>query len=269
MYASRFRSARRNKVFWRNGIRLWPIRLRTVSTGRLLPVIATLTLSLCVASPTRATVLTFDLGGVGTPAIDQNYGDRVNAATVGAFSYGTAGGFTPNVLVGYLPNDGLVIRWETGYGDLVNVIEYENVREGPLQVVFTADPGFQVTLTSFDPGGSPNTDYILPSFQILGDNTLLFAQSDVLVRGATGTPRHTSIDLSALGLTASTLTLRINQHPLGINSDNIGVDNIQFSQQAVAAAAPEPGSLALLALAGLPALGAVVRRNRVSTRRRS
>ncbi len=191
-------------------------------------------LVLVTVSPAFSTVLTFDQGQrAGTTVnLDTAYGDRVSAATMGMFSYGTDGGFTPNVVVDYGPDSNFTI-WPDNYGDLINVLEYEPEASGPFSVTFTADPGYSVRLVSFDLGGWSNTDYILPMLQVLSGDSILFSASNVLVQGNFAGPRHTTVDSSFAGFTgynAQSLTIVVHQQGLGSASDNIGIDNILFTQ---------------------------------------
>src|SRR5688572_4909780 len=93
----------------------------------------------------QATELTFQMtpSGNGT-LIPQAYGDRVIASTMGTFTYGTGGGFTPNVVVDYRGKSTQVDlnHWTTGYNQLVNVAEYEPDGANGYQIILTADPGF-------------------------------------------------------------------------------------------------------------------------------
>lgn len=222
--------------------------------------------TLLFANPVHAqgtTVLTFDLGPqVGNGAfVPQAYGDNVTAATMGDFSYGGSAPFTPNISVLYSGGDTGPGVWNTNYGDLTNVIFGQQSEF--LFVTFTPQAGSTVRLNSFDLAGWPDTDYVIDAVQVFADGNPLFEQFNVFINGATGTPRHTPFTFT--NLTANTfLTIQIDARNLGNQSDNIGIDNISFSQLGGnAAAAPEPGTLSLLALAGLPVTGAIIcRRSR-------
>lgn len=228
-------------------------------TLRLLALAAVATL----AAPASATILTFDIDN-GRPndilAMDQAYGDRVVATTQGNASYGVgAEGFTPNVLASYQPTTASLTRWTTGFGDLVNVLENEDDGDTLLAVTLTADTGFRVALYGFDLGGYPDADYIVPGLTILDGSTVLFSQANVLVRGATGTPRHSTFSF-ATPLTGSNLSIRIDLTGLGGSSDNIGIDNIRFGQGLpVTPGVPEPASWVLL-IAGFGLAGGALRR---------
>jgi hypothetical protein len=197
-------------------------------------------------------ILTFDLTSAGNVGMDQNYGDRVTATSDTAGSYGAFGtGFTPNVVVSYAGSPGSspsnLTRWTTDYGDLVNVLENELDGDDRLTVTLVADPGFNVRLYSFSLGGWPDADYTIPNLFIKdGGGNNLSIQSNVLVRGATGTPRHTDINFAPL-ISASTVQIYIDLSGFGGLSDNIGIDNIAFDQVPAANGVPEPGTWALFA----------------------
>jgi hypothetical protein len=98
-------------------------------------------------SNVRATELTFNIAGFfNFSNMSQDYGDKVTAATMGDFSYGIEGGFTPNVSVSYGPDGADPAFWTTGYGDLTNVLFEYRDSFGTLEVTFAADPGFEVNL---------------------------------------------------------------------------------------------------------------------------
>lgn len=201
-------------------------------------------------------VLTFDQtdpptvsGGV----VNQAYGDRVTAASDAAGSYGLFGsGFTPNVVVEYSDGGGPINNaniWPNGFGDLLGVLFNNADGDDRLTVTFTADPGFLVQLHSFDMAGWLNADYTIAGVRVNDGTVDLFSQSNVFVRGsASQSPRHTSF-LFATPLEAQVIQIYIDLTGLGAVSDNIGVDNIAFSQ--VGEAVPEPATLFRAAAAGL------------------
>lgn len=220
---------------------------------------------LLTASAAGATVLTFDIDNTKPTqslTMSQAYGDRVSAPVQGNATYGVgAEGFTPNVLVTYaVPPASTLIRWNSDYGDLTNVLENEVDGSSYIDVIFTADPGYSVTLFGFDLAGWYRTDYNLPGgVQVTSGADTLFSQSNVLVQGNGLGPKHTSFDFGA-GLTGQSLALRINLAGLGNNSDNIGIDNIRFGQSAPAGV-PEPGVWALMIL-GMAGAGSALRLQR-------
>lgn len=198
-----------------------------------------------LAAPAAATVLIFEYPGLNGDPVPQDYGDRVAAAAMGDFMYGLDHGLTPHVVADYFGTAGAK-RWDTGYGDLVNVLYPESEGSALLRITLTADPGWLVSLHGFDLGGYPGADYTISALRVLdGAGALLLEESGVLVRGATADGlgrRHTSFDF-AEPFTAQTIVIEFETGPLGGASDNIGIDNIAFSQ------VPAPASLPLAALA--------------------
>ena len=203
-------------------------------------------------APSAASVLWFDITPALTPndPIDQAYGDRITAAVMGPFSYGTMGGFTPNVEVSYGPTGpGLfdyVYFWDQDFGDLVNVIAQFSAlaNYGILEIVLTADPGFYVSLASFDLAGWDRTDRPINSVEVFdGLGNVLFSATGVLVEGDGVGAGHSSFSFGS-GLAADSLRIRIDASnvpdPDGLN---VGIDNITFSQ---IEDAPEPSALVLL-----------------------
>lgn len=197
---------------------------------------------LLLSNAPSATVLTFDIAGAANGSlIPQTYGDNVTATTMGSFSYGAAGGVTPNVEVTYAGQGGQDLSfWSTGYSDLTNVIYSETDGQDSYSITLIADAGFVVSLSNFDIGnfGSAVT---LPSVTVTdGNGAILFSQSDISLLAA-GVP-HLTFNLGG-AVVANELTLLINTSGLGGNSDNIGLDNVQFSQ---VAAVPIPAAVWLL-----------------------
>lgn len=215
-------------------------------------------------SSVSATQLLFeqirDINGIVVPAgngglVPQDYGDRVTGASQsvagGTFTYGNLGeGFTPNVVVSYGPFATVPQVWSSGYGNLSHVAWTS--QKYVLEIVLTADPGFLVKLRDFDLGGWPNKNYIINSIQVFdGANSLLYNQNNALVEGDANGPGHSHFDIDQQ---AATLVVRIDSLNLGDDYDNIGIDNIRFSQFRTGAGddrtVPEP-SAALLMAAGL------------------
>lgn len=199
------------------------------------------------ASPAKAVVLTFDMGATNFDQINPTfagYGDNVTSTTEGNFTYGAAGGFTPNIVADYSTGAAF---WNSNYGNLSNVLYAEEFAGGIFGLTLTADPGFKVSLDSFDLAGWPNTDYTINSLEVLAGSTALFSASNVVVQGDSSGPRRTSFDFDD-PFVAQSLTIRFDASNLAIiQSDNIGIDNVRFSQ------VPEPSSV--LGVLGFGALG--------------
>jgi len=204
-----------------------------------------------------ATVLTFDgipIPGSSVP-IPQDYGDRVTAATdpVTGWQYGTAGGFTPNVVVEYNPASVTPFSlWQSGYGSLINALGHINFNVLG-SVVLRPDAGFLVTLSSFDVGGwsidRPDSRIVVSDL----DGTALFDSGLVTVPGPTSNPSTWAFT----GPLSSANGLSIELFDYG----TLGLDNVQFSQAPI----PEPGTWAML-LGGLGLLSLAVRRRRFGER---
>jgi hypothetical protein len=217
-----------------------------------------------VARPaSAATILTFDVFGIFDHApIDQAYGDNVSAAADASGTYGTTNGiFTPNVTVAYGGGTEDPSLWTSGYGDLVNVYFNDVDADGFLTTRFTAAPGFTVTLESFDIASFLTNGQTIQGLEVLdGSNAVLFSQGVTFITGST----HLNF---APNVTASDLRLIINLAGLGGNADDIGIDNVTFSQNQVQqppGSAPEPVTLSLF---GVGLAGIALRRARSSARR--
>lgn len=223
-----------------------------MKTTRLVAALCAASAAFVGAQNAQATVLTFDITGLAPGnELPQGYGDNATATTMGTFSYGSTGGFTPNVSVEY---DGFSTQsnlnwWDNGYSDLTNVVEYEPDGAGGYSITFIAAPGHSVTLVSFDIGnwGSQVT---LPVVKVIDQNSQeLFAQTDVVLPSSSNP--HISF---SPGVTGQSLTLIIDTAGLGNNSDNVGLDNILFTEAADDTTIPEPASLSVLALGGFALL---------------
>lgn len=218
--------------------------------------LGTAALVLLAAAPAAATRLMFEafLPGQAVPA---SYGDRVSLFYDGAFKYGSEGGTTPNVSIGYT---GAPTYWGNGYGDLI-AIAFIADSSGTLEITMTADPGWRVELSGFELGGYQYADHTIDAVEVLDQRgSALFSQTDALVRGGgllLSQRTHSALDFGT-PLSGRSLTIRIDASNLGVNARQVGIDNVVFSQvQAV----PEPGAAALVGVAGLAA-ALVVRRRR-------
>jgi hypothetical protein len=168
-----------------------------------------------------------------------------------------AEGFTPNVVVDYgTPGEDPAL-WTTGYGDLTNIYFNDADGDTTLTARFTADAGYLVSLLSFDLASFLTAGQTIQGFTIrdVGANTVLFSQGSTFITGAT----HNSFSFT--GVTANTLELVVNLTGLGGVSDDIGLDNIRFSQAAAPGVVPEPATWAMMLL-GFFGVGAMARAGR-------
>jgi len=109
----------------------------------------------------RAAMLTFDITETSSGAwignlsgAPQDYGDRVaafsTASGLSTYRYGSAEKPTPNIEVGHGPPVANVDLWDINYGDLNRFsLPYDN-GVGILEVVLTADPGYELNLHDLD-----------------------------------------------------------------------------------------------------------------------
>jgi len=191
-----------------------------VNWGWLAPML------LFLAAPAQALVLTFDPVNRNFEHVSQSYGDRVSATPQDGFSYGTEDGFTPNVEVDYgLLHEAVPALWTAGYGDLVNVLFEDHDGIGLLEVTFTADPGWNVALHSFDMAAYSVVGPINSVSVRDGQGAILFAQNSVSVPVS----GHATFSFDA-ALTGQVLILAFDSSNLGSQSDDVCFDNIRFSQ---------------------------------------
>ncbi len=176
---------------------------------------------------------------------------------MGGASYGTSGGFTPNITLDYL-NDitGGEGSWFhfSSYGDLNDVafINRGNTGGSPSnqrgKIVFTADPGFLATLNSFDMASFDLASVGEVNLRVRdGSGSVLFESLATSFNES-----HTNIMFSP-PLSASVLQLELDVFGIANNIDSLGLDNIEFGQIII----PEPGSVIVL---GLGMLGLGMRR---------
>ena len=154
------------------------------------------------------------------------YGNRVESEVQDGFLYGLDGGPTPNVVVLYnayfLPP---LHTWDDDYGDLHNVVASENV----FALALVADPGFVVTLNSFDMASWPHIDYTINYVAVLDqDLNELYRADQVVIYGTPDGPRHTNFDFTDSGITGSILYIVFDSQ--NVDPDDVGITNINFSQ---------------------------------------
>jgi hypothetical protein len=213
-----------------------------------------------VAHAQGTTVLTFNIQDIAnfTP-IPQDYGDNVTGPLMGTFSYGGSNGFTPNISVMYDLGGSTTAFWNVEYGDLTNVAYTVSPA---VRVTLSAQPGFSVTLNSFDLGGWQNQDYTVNSVRVIGPgNAILFEQLNVPIEGDFNGPRHSPFVFNNL-TSNSFLAIIVDVSNLNFSSDNIGIDNVSFTQNVLGggATAPEPGTTAFVLPLLVTGVGIAIRR---------
>ena len=176
----------------------------------------------------RPTTLTFDLAGLANAQrINQDYGDRVTNNVMGGFAYGGDDPYTPNIRVSY--GDSAPALWTTGYGSLTNVLYEDSDNSGVLTITLTADTGFLANLHRFDLAAFTSTfaeDPVVAAIQVFnGNGEAIFTATNQSVSRTTFTPFEFNPVLSDFQL-----TIRVDARNLGEANDDIGLDNLRFSQ---------------------------------------
>ena len=147
---------------------------------------------------------------------------------------------------------------------------YDDARKAArlLDITLTADPGFLVSLGSFDLAAWPQVDWTINSVQVTDSSgNVLFGAPDVLVLGDPGgVDQHNHFDFGG-GLLSGTIHILIDASNLGDQQGlNVGIDNITFSQvEGRLSDAPEP-SAALLLGGGLGLVAMLARLRRRAAR---
>lgn len=109
----------------------------------------------------RATVFTFDItetsssGWIGNfSGAPQDYGDWVTAfsttSRLNTYFYPSAESPIPNIEVSYGPPFADVDLWDNNHGDFNRVVLPHNDGVGILEVILTADPGYEINLRGLD-----------------------------------------------------------------------------------------------------------------------
>jgi hypothetical protein len=194
-------------------------------------------IALCLPSlPALANILTFD-GSICSSSTAGTGGSI--ACTNGAYinqSYGDTA--TANITYADQVNRTSLQFWTTGYSNLTNVL-YGGNGDGAGQsnnlITIAPAAGFTVTLSSFNLGGFLGS--YTTNVQILDTvtNAVLYSSLNAQISSGTATlfsPNITSSD--AIG---------IEWYNTGYD---VGIDNVTFSTTAIAAAVPEPFSLAIV-----------------------
>ena len=189
-------------------------------------------LALLLATPAlgQETVLTFLITGMGNGVpLPQDYGDRVTAATMGTYDYGGSGTFTPNVLVSHGgPTEGLD-HWVNGYNDLLDVALNDVDGEAYLRLALQADAGYRVSLHGFDIGNWGGA-ITLPAIRVRDEHGLVYEELNVPLEQKSSTNEHNAV--FAPPLQGQVLVIELDLTGLGGQSDNVGIDNVWFRQDA-------------------------------------
>ncbi len=193
----------------------------------------------------QASVLTFDITGISSGSnMPGTYGDRIVSANDAAngFSYGTAGGFTPNVTVAYTGLDifsDANLKWRSsGYSNFSKCVSYVPVTDYNWGVQFQADAGFKVTLTSFDLGKSGTSALMSGVFIQNAAGATVWDSGNVTLSGA-GAPGQSFVLPAGITDTRLTIVVRarvVNPDPAPAGTNGTALDNITFSQTSTAPA---------------------------------
>jgi hypothetical protein len=211
--------------------------------------VSALTALLTTAS-VHATVFTFNLtGAADDSAIPNDYGNRATSPPSNPnYGYGNFGeGFTPNAVATY---NQPAFFFSTGYGALTNIAYASG---GVFSLTLAADPGFTVSLLSFDMAGF-DSNYNINSVSVTGGTTS-FNQTNVVIAGSNNGTGSTPFDFTGSPITGSQFTIQFDATNLGSGLQaNVGIDNIRIRQAVV----PEP-SVTIIGLA-LTGVALAVRR---------
>ena len=194
-------------------------------------------------------VLIFDQsGGTGNlNALDQDYGDRVTAATDSNGHHyniisGAGLGLTPNVEAIYGP--GIPRLWTTGYGNLTNVYYDQDGNNSALEMTLIADQGFEVGLFGFDLAGWVS-GLMATDISVVDENdNVLWSNGPTLLNELT----FNDFDFSQ-GLFAQSLTISVELG--GALGQFVAMDNVHFAQRSSSSSVPEPAIIPFLAMLGL------------------
>ncbi len=204
-----------------------------------------------ILTSAHATIITFD-SSFTPSAIPTDYASYVGSSGLdsgGRGPFDLTHGETPNVAVEMFTADvdrqqtNNLFLWGTNYGSLVDVAYHANGQYAVIR--FTADSGYFVRLHGFKMAGWPNTNRTLPLLEIRVNKTVLFSGTNIAITGQ--------------GF--NQFTFNPNQYKGGVveiffgNDWNVGIDDIEFSQELI----PEPASLLALG-AGLAGLFGLRRR---------
>jgi hypothetical protein len=203
-----------------------------------------------------AHALSLDFGNSGTPTICSTTVDGLGstaACSSGDYllqSYGDVAGVVDvSFSAPRLAAPTSLRWWNTDYSNLYGVAWADggDPNSRARIEIKALQPGQGVTLTDFDLGAWPNTSRSTTvNVFAIGGGTPLYTFSGTVGTGGGVAPTHFSVSASAAG------GLWIEWQD---SAYNVGIDNIQYTVNAV----PEPGTLATL-LAGIGVVGLLVRR---------
>lgn len=212
-----------------------------------------LALLLGASSLAHATVIGFGQLGGNNAVIATNLGS--NAATDGN-GYSVSNGATPNITLTWSDWQIHTAAWFGPLEDMtVGGGAWDNEGGGPRigqldfgshTITFSADPGYAVVLNSFDFGHTAETPGSTAWDLTLTDSSaaVVWSQSVNFENGQVFT-----ISPNFVGESGESYTLTFTRTSQTYGSDGRhGIDNLSFNQ------IPEPGSVALLGLAGAAAL---------------
>ena len=181
-------------------------------------------------SQSIATTLIFEAdNGALSGQIQEDYGDRITSTVQGGLTYEIGPeGTTSNVVVTYSTGEsGPLTVFEGGYGDLLHVLAAKQ-EPSVMELTLTADPGFNVRLHGFELAGWPQRNYQINGVEILNEQDKVLFSAPLITVNGTG-PSHSDF-LFGAPIQANALKIRVDPTNLGGNADNIGIDNITFSQ---------------------------------------
>lgn len=198
----------------------------------------------------------FDPEMFGPWDISPAYGDNVSGTTqtgvndgayVWDFTYGAAGGPTPNVTTTY---NTVAHYSESGYGDLIGVVWSDS----DIDLSLDAAPGFFVVLQGLDLAGflEDRPETTVSILDVAAGNIEVYNSGSQTVDGTA----HSIFGVDGTGAFGFapliSEQLRIIVSGPSVPGGGVGIDNIQFGQLATAAPAlPEPSALALHAIGGV------------------
>jgi hypothetical protein len=209
-------------------------------------LLATIVLCVLTVPLANATVLTFDGLGTNTP-MPAFYGSYVTDVGQGIER---GNGFTPNVVVDFIPNGGN--GFETYNDPDWRAAQLDGIPgTGSFDIVFTPEEGYGVLVNSFEfddyaDWPTPPTGHTFDWSLIGNDTTLAGATGVVVPSDMTYDPTGADNLVINTGMTSpffGPVTLRIV--PTAGDPYDRAIDDVNFDQAVV----PEPASLATLGLA--------------------